>query len=60
MFALLALLFCAGPVAAQTRNVQDNCEITYTVLDSDGAAVADQEPTIAVKKASSGYWLDHA
>jgi hypothetical protein len=59
LFVIMILLFCSVPPAdALVRNIQDNYQLIYTILDVYGDPVESETVTIKIKRMSDGYWLD--
>jgi hypothetical protein len=44
--------------SAMVRNIQDNYQLVYNVLDESGDHVTGQTVTLKIKRISDGYWLD--
>lgn len=57
-FLALMLFVLSLPAFAHVRNVGDNFELIYHVLDLNGAHVSAQVVTLEIKKASTGEWFD--
>lgn len=53
-----ALAFLAGPSYASVRNIGENYQLVYHVLDVSGNHVTGETVTLAIKKISNGYWFD--
>ena len=54
---LCAVIVCRSALAV-TRNVQDNHQLIYHVLDASGNHVSGQSVTLKIKRVSDGAWLD--
>jgi len=57
-FLALALFVLSFPLFAHVRNVQDNFDLVYHVLDLSGRHVSGQVVTLKIKKTSTGEWFD--
>ncbi len=58
-FLVLFLLILLVPSSyADIRNIQDNYQLIYHVLDEDGDPVGSQTISLKIKKVSDGYWYD--
>jgi hypothetical protein len=44
--------------AATVRNIQDNHQAAYNIIDSSGNHVTGKTVALKIKKISNGYWLD--
>jgi len=53
LFLLLSL-----KVYANVRSVQDNFKAVYNVIDTSGNHVSSETITLAIQRASDGYWYD--
>jgi len=57
LFGFLFLMFSTLAFAA-IRNIQDNFKLIYNVIDTSGNHVGSETITLAIQKASNGYWYD--
>jgi hypothetical protein len=55
---LLFMFMLSGICSANIRNIQDNAQIIYNILDENGTPVGSQIPTAKIQKMSNGYWYD--
>jgi hypothetical protein len=55
---LLSILCYTKYLFSDDRNIQDNYEFTYTILNSTGGFVGSQTVTLKIKKSSNEKWLD--
>lgn len=58
LLVLLGLILNASVASASVRNIGENYQLVYHVLDVSGNHVTGETVTLAVKKISNGYWLD--
>lgn len=58
VLAVLVILFSVSPAFSLVRNIQDNHQLVYNVLDVSGNHVAGQTVTLQIKKVSTGAWFD--
>ena len=52
---ILLNLFC---YASDVRNIQDNYQLIYHIIDENGDPVSGQTVTLKIKRVSDGAWLD--
>lgn len=57
---LILILLFSFQAFAHVRNVQDNFQLVYNVLDLSGHHVTGQTITLQIKKVSNDFWLDFA
>jgi len=57
LFGFLFLMFSTSAFAT-IRNIQDNFKLIYNVIDTSGDHVGSETVTLAIQKASNGYWYD--
>ena len=60
LFTLILILTVSFQALAHVRNVQDNFQVVYNVLDLSGHHVSGQTITLQIKKISNGFWFDFA
>lgn len=54
----LLLLLIGNICYANVRNIQDNYQLIYNIVDSDGNPVSSETVTLKIKKISNDYWYD--
>lgn len=55
---LLLILSATASFGFAVRNIQDNHQFLYQVLDAAGDHVTGQTVTLKIKRVSDGYWYD--
>lgn len=55
---LILLILIVDPVSADIRNVQDNYELTYHIVDTAGDHVGSETVVLKIKRISDNYWYD--
>ena len=60
LFSLVLILVFSAQAFAHVRNVQDNFQLVYNVLDLSGHHVTGETVTLQIKKVSNGFWFDFA
>jgi len=58
IFILAILLFSPITQAEVVRNIQDNHQVIYHIIDTSGNHVSGQTVTLKIKRISDGYWYD--
>jgi len=55
---IILILGIAFNAYGSVRNIQDNYEVTYNIIDSNGNHITGETVTVKIKKSSNGYWYD--
>lgn len=55
---LAGIVLFPQPLFAETRNIGENYQHIYHIIDVSGNHVTGQTVTLQIKKVSNGYWLD--
>lgn len=54
----IIFILSATPCYGIVRDIQDNHQVIYFILDEDGNHVTGETATLKIKKISNGYWYD--
>jgi len=54
----ILLVFSNLCLASGVRNVQENYQVIYSILDNDGTFVSGETVALKIKKISNGHWYD--
>lgn len=57
-FILILFLFSNLAYASGVRNIQENYQVIYNILDNTGTFVSGETVPLKIKKVSNGYWFD--
>lgn len=58
VYFLFMMMFIVAPAMAHVRNIQDNFQVVYSVIDASGNHVTGETVTVKIKKVSNGNWYD--
>lgn len=54
----ILLVFCNLCFASGVRNIQENYQVVYNILDDTGTFVSGETVALKIKKVSNGHWYD--
>ena len=54
----ILLVFSNLCFASGVRNIQENYQVVYNILDNDGTFVSGETVALKIKKVSTGHWYD--